>query len=41
MAWCPMVGAMHELGQKPAWCELLESWLMNSSKCLAVIPPAG
>jgi hypothetical protein len=39
--WCPMVGAMHALGQKPAWCELLESWLMNSSKCLAVIPPAG
>jgi hypothetical protein len=39
--WCPMVGAMHELGQKPAYCELLESWLMNSSKCVAIIPPAG
>ncbi len=38
--WCPMVGAMNELGQKPAYCELFESWLMNSNKCVTVIPPA-
>ena len=39
--WCPMIGAMHALGQMPAYCVLLESYLMNSSKCLAVIPPRG
>jgi hypothetical protein len=38
--WCPMVGAMEELGQKPAYCELMESYLMNSNKCVAIIPPA-
>lgn len=38
--WYPMVGAMHELGQKPSYSELLESYLMNSNKCVAVIPPA-
>jgi len=38
--WMPMVGAMHQLGQQPAYCEFLESWLMNSNKCVAVIPPA-
>lgn len=37
--WMPMLGAMHELGQKPEYCELLESYLMNSNKCVAVIPP--
>lgn len=37
--WLPMLGAMKELGQKPAYCELLESYLMNSNKCVAVIPP--
>ena len=38
--WCPLVGAMHALGRKPAYCELMESWLMNSSKVVAVFPPA-
>lgn len=38
--WMPMLGAMHALGQKPAYCEFIESWLMNSDKCVAVIPPA-
>jgi hypothetical protein len=38
--WCPMVGAMEELGQKPAYCDLMESYLMNSNKCVAIIPPA-
>ena len=38
--WMPMVGAMHELGQTPAYCEFIESWLMNSCKCSAIFPPA-
>jgi len=38
--WYPMVGAMEELGQKPVYCELIESHLMNSDKCVAIIPPA-
>jgi hypothetical protein len=37
--WPPMIGAMAELGQKPDYCVLLESWLMNSNKCVTVIPP--
>lgn len=37
--WYPMIGAMEELGQKPAFCELLESYLMNSDKCVAIVPP--
>lgn len=38
--WSPVVGAMAELGQKPEYCVLLESWLMNSNKCVTVIPPS-
>ena len=30
---------IHALGQKQSYCELLESHLMNSSKCIAVFPP--
>ncbi|MDA1324007.1 MAG: extradiol ring-cleavage dioxygenase [Proteobacteria bacterium] len=37
--WYPLAGAMHALGQPPIYCELLESHLMNSSKCIAVMPP--
>jgi hypothetical protein len=37
--WCPMIGAMEEAGQKPQYCEFLESFLMNSNKCVTVIPP--
>ncbi|MBM3940482.1 MAG: extradiol ring-cleavage dioxygenase [SAR202 cluster bacterium] len=37
--WIPMVGAMHELEQKPVFCEFIESYLMNSSKCVAAFPP--
>lgn len=37
--WYPMIGAMDELGQKPVLCDLLESYLMNSNKCVAIIPP--
>ena len=39
LIWYPLLGAMHALGQRPDYCELLESHLMNSSKCVAVIPP--
>ncbi|MGH2364992.1 MAG: extradiol ring-cleavage dioxygenase [Chloroflexota bacterium] len=38
--WMPMVGAMHELEQKPSYCVLMETWIMNSSKCSTIIPPA-
>ena len=37
--WCPLLGAMDALGQKPALSELLESYLMNSNKCVAIMPP--
>lgn len=37
--WIPMAGAMAELGQPPAWCEFVESYLMNSCKCVALFPP--
>ncbi len=39
--WIPLAGAMHELGQKPSYIEFVESWLMNSCKCVAVFPPQG
>lgn len=38
--WYPVIGAMAELGQKPSYCELLETYTMNSNKCVAVFPPA-
>ncbi len=38
--WCPMIGAMHALGQKPSYCELIESYIAVSNKCVTVIPPA-
>ncbi len=37
--WLPLAGAMHELGQKPTMCEFLESYVMNSCKCVALFPP--
>ncbi len=37
--WCPLMGAMDVLGQKPALSKLLESYLMNSNKCVAIMPP--
>ena len=37
--WSPMVGAMHELGQRPSYCKLIESELMVTNKCVAIIPP--
>ena len=37
--WLPLVGAMHELEQPPAWCEFMESYLMNSCKCALLCPP--
>lgn len=38
--WMPLVGAMHELGQKPSLCDFLETYVMNSCKCNAIFPPA-
>jgi hypothetical protein len=38
--WVPLIGAMYELDQRPAYLELLESYLMNSCKCTALFPPA-
>jgi len=37
--WMPLLGAMYELGQKPAMCEFIESYVMNSCKCVALFPP--
>ncbi len=37
--WICMVGAMHELGQKVEMVNFIESYLMNSSKCVALFPP--
>ena len=37
--WLPLAGAMHEARQKPAYCEFMESYLMNSCKCVAIFPP--
>jgi len=37
--WIPLIGAMHELGQKPAVCDFIESFVMNSCKCIALFPP--
>jgi hypothetical protein len=39
--WIPLAGAMHELDQRASYCEFMESWLMNSCKCVAVFPPGG
>ena len=38
--WIPLLGATHELGQKPTVCEFLESYVMNSCKCIALFPPS-
>src|SRR5262249_48040060 len=37
--WIPLAGAMHELHQMPSYCEFIESYLMNSCKCVAIFPP--
>lgn len=37
--WIPLAGAMYELGQKPSYCQFIESYLMNSSKCVSLFPP--
>lgn len=37
--WIPLAGAMHEMGQKASYCDFLESYLMNSCKCVAIFPP--
>ena len=37
--WIPLAGAMYELGQKASYCDFVESYLMNSCKCVAIFPP--
>ena len=37
--WIPLIGAMHELGQPPSFCEFNESYIFNSSKVSAIFPP--
>jgi hypothetical protein len=37
--WVGLAGAMHQLGQKAEVVEYIESYLMNSSKCFALMPP--
>jgi hypothetical protein len=38
--WVPLAGAMAEAGTgAPLWCQLAESYLMNSSKCSVVFRP--
>jgi hypothetical protein len=36
--WFCLAGAMEELGRKPATCEFVETWALNSNKCFAVFP---
>ncbi len=36
--WIPLAGAMHELGQTASYCDFIESYLMNSCKCVAIFP---
>ena len=36
--WEPLIGAMHELGRRPPEAEFLESYVMNSCKCVALFP---
>jgi len=37
--WLPLAGAMHALGRMPSMCRFLESYVMNSCKCIALFPP--
>lgn len=37
--WLPLAGAMYENSQRPSYCEFMESYLMNSCKCVAIFPP--
>lgn len=39
--WMPLFGAMAELDRVPSWSALLESYVMNSCKALAVYAPAA
>jgi hypothetical protein len=36
--WMCLVGAMAELGRRPTECDLIESYIFNSSKCFALFP---
>jgi hypothetical protein len=36
--WHCLVGAMAELGRKPAYTALVQTWILNSSKAFAIFP---
>jgi hypothetical protein len=37
--WMCIVGALAELGRKPAEMEFIDTWIFNSSKCFMAAPP--
>jgi hypothetical protein len=39
--WVCLAGALEELDMKPKHTEFIESWLFNSSKCVALFTPSG
>ena len=38
--WCPLLGAMEELGAKPQWTSFIETHIFNSNKVFAVYQAA-
>jgi hypothetical protein len=38
--WIPLAGAMYEVDQQPTYCDVVESYLMTSCKCVAIFPPS-
>jgi len=39
--WVCLAGAMAEMGQQPAFTDMIESYIFNSTKCFAIFPPAS
>ena len=39
--WVCLAGAMSEMGQEPAFTDMIESYIFNSTKCFAIFPPAS
>lgn len=37
--WMCLAGALDALGRKPAWTEMVETWIFNSSKVFLTAPP--
>ena len=38
--WMCLVGALKELGRKPAETDFIDTWIFNSSKAFMIAPPA-